>query len=283
MIVLKKIADLQAHLAAVKANGASIGFVPTMGALHEGHIQLMEQSLAQQQYTVCSIFVNPTQFNDEEDFAKYPVTIENDIEQLEAAGIQVVFLPSVTEMYPNGTTLPDNTYPLGYLDQVFEAAHRPGHFQGVCQVVHRLLTIVQPDKLFMGQKDYQQCMVIKRLLELTGLYKETELIICPTIRETDGLAMSSRNRRLSATERQIAPAIYKLLSEAREQTSEQTLARIEENAITQLQEAGFRPDYFSFAHAASLEPAIVYEKDKELVIVVAAFLGSIRLIDNILV
>lgn len=282
MIVFKKIASLQQHLQRIQQNGGSVGFVPTMGALHQGHIQLTERSIAEGQFTVCSIFVNPTQFNDKDDFAKYPITIENDIAQLEAAGVQALFLPSVEEIYPNGTTLPENAYPLGYLDQVFEAAHRPGHFQGVCQVVHRLLDIVQPDKLYMGQKDYQQCMVIRKLLELTGLDARTELIICPTMRESNGLAMSSRNRRLPEADRQIAPIIYKLLQYGREEAGQQPLAAIEQYALKELKATGFKPDYFAFAQATDLQPVEAYDKDIKLVIVVAAFLGQVRLIDNIL-
>ncbi|MFD2921343.1 pantoate--beta-alanine ligase [Terrimonas rubra] len=282
MIVFKKIASLQQHLQRIQQNGGSVGFVPTMGALHQGHIQLTERSIAEGQFTVCSIFVNPTQFNDKDDFAKYPITVENDIVQLEAAGVQALFLPSVEEIYPNGTALPENAYPLGFLDQVFEAAHRPGHFQGVCQVVHRLLDIVQPDKLYMGQKDYQQCMVIRKLLDLTGLDTRTELIICPTMRETDGLAMSSRNRRLPETDRQVAPTIYELLQYAREKAGELPLPEIEEYALAQLTAAGFKPDYFAFARASDLQPVGRYENDTKLIVVVAAFLGQVRLIDNIL-
>lgn len=282
MIVFKKIASLQEYLQRIQQNGGSVGFVPTMGALHQGHIQLMEKSIAEGQFTVCSIFVNPTQFNDKDDFAKYPITVENDIAQLEAAGVQALFLPSVEEVYPNGTALPENAYPLGHLDQVFEAAHRPGHFQGVCQVVHRLLDIVQPDKLYMGQKDYQQCMVIRKLLELTGLDTRTELVICPTMRETDGLAMSSRNRRLPETDRELAPAIYKLLQYGKEKAGQLPLPAIEQYALEQLKAAGFKPDYFAFAQATDLQPVGQYDKDIKLVIVVAAFLGPVRLIDNIL-
>ncbi len=283
MIVFKKITDIQHHINTQKKVGKSIGFVPTMGALHQGHIQLVQQSIREQQFTVCSIFVNPTQFNDKNDFEKYPITIENDIQQLEAAGVHALFLPSVDEMYPNGTTLAANAYPLGHLDQIFEAAHRPGHFQGVCQVVHRLLDIVKPNRLFMGQKDYQQCMVIKKLLELTGLDKAMELVVCPTIRENDGLAMSSRNRRLSATDRETATTIYKLLVYAKENADKKPLSELEQYSIEQLQTAGFKPDYFSFAQSTDLQKVTDFYNNIKLVIVVAAFLGDVRLIDNILV
>lgn len=282
MIVFKQIDDLQHHLLLEKNKGRSIGFVPTMGALHQGHIQLMEQSIAEGQYTVCSIFVNPTQFNDKEDFAKYPVTIETDISLLAEAGIQVLFLPSVAEMYPHGTT-PSQYYDLGYLDQVFEAAHRPGHFQGVCQVVHRLLNIVQPDRLYIGQKDYQQCMVIKQLLALTGLHKTTDLIICPTIREADGLAMSSRNRRLLPADREKATTIYNMLSYAKQHAHQKPLSELTAYAKAQLNLAGFKTDYFSFAQSDNLQEVTNYNASKNLVVVTAAFLGGVRLIDNILV
>ena len=208
MILFKKITELTHFLAKKKKNGNLIGFVPTMGALHNGHLSLIAQCKMQNTITVSSIFVNPTQFNQAKDFEKYPVTLENDINLLEKAGCDVLFLPSVTEIYPNGiANLPQ--YQLGYLETVLEGKYRPGHFQGVCQVVHRLLDIVQPNNLYLGQKDYQQCMVIKKLVEITNL--NINIVVGSTLREANGLAMSSRNMRLNDDERKKAVKIAETL------------------------------------------------------------------------
>ena len=166
-----------------------------------------------------SIFINPTQFNDPTDFKKYPVTLEKDIVMLEAAGCDILFLPSVEEIYPDGTTTTMH-YDLGYLETILEGHYRPGHFQGVCMVVHRLLDIVKPDNLYIGQKDYQQCMVIKRLIELIGMKDLIQVNISPTLREPDGLAMSSRNMRLSDEERKNAVNIYQTLHFVKEQIAD---------------------------------------------------------------
>ena len=192
MILFKKIAELQRFLTAKKKLGATIGFVPTMGALHQGHLSLIEESKAHTAVTVCSIFVNPAQFNDPKDYEKYPNTIDKDLDILQQARADIVFIPSVNEVYPDGTKDLEH-YDLGYLETILEGHYRPGHFQGVSQVMSRLLKMVLPDQLFMGQKDYQQCMVIQKLLHLTQLDQHSSLQVCPTVRESDGLAMSSRN------------------------------------------------------------------------------------------
>ena len=199
-----------------RKQGKKYGFVPTMGALHAGHISLINDSKKASDLTVCSIFVNPTQFNDPKDFEKYPITIEKDIAMLEAAGCDILFLPEVAEMYPGGTSTSIH-YELGYLETILEGHYRPGHFQGVCMIVHRLLDIVKPDNLYIGQKDYQQSMVIKKLIELTGMKELVDLNISPTLREAGGLAMSSRNMRLTEQERVKATAIYKTLHLIKEQ------------------------------------------------------------------
>ncbi|HSR39587.1 MAG TPA: pantoate--beta-alanine ligase, partial [Phnomibacter sp.] len=208
MIIAKNEGSIRRVLDKWGPFSSQIAFVPTMGALHAGHIELIKAARSRAGLVVASIFVNPTQFNDRSDFAKYPKSIEQDINMLEAAGTDLLFLPDTGVIYPAGTGhLPH--YPLGSLETVFEGAHRPGHFQGVCQVVHRLLEIVQPGQLFMGQKDYQQCMVVANLLEQTNL--PVQLQIVPTIRETSGLAMSSRNRRLDVAQLKIATAIFETL------------------------------------------------------------------------
>ena len=175
-----------------------------MGALHQGHLALLSRALGAGDFSIVSIFVNPTQFNDPSDYEKYPVTIEEDIRLLEANGCHMLFLPAASEIYPNGTEL-SQPYELGALEQSWEGRYRRGHFQGVCQVMDRLLELVQPDHLYMGLKDYQQCQVVKRLLTLTGRDQQIQFIPCPTLRENDGLAMSSRNRRLPAADREKAP------------------------------------------------------------------------------
>jgi pantoate--beta-alanine ligase len=278
MILFKRSADLSDWLTRETISGKSIGFVPTMGALHEGHISLITISKKETDISVCSIFVNPTQFNDPKDFQKYPITLEKDIALLEEAGVDVLFLPGVAGLYPNGTTGLEH-YDLGSLETVLEGKYRPGHFQGVCQVMNRLLSIVRPDHLFMGQKDYQQCMVIARLLTLMNL--PAQLHRCPIIREPDGLAMSSRNQRLNPAQRANATAIYRALQLLGQQFRvAPTTALVTAGAI--LKQADFHIDYISVADAVTLEPVIDPANDTPSVALIAAFQGEIRLIDNMI-
>jgi pantoate--beta-alanine ligase len=276
MIIYKKTGELAKWLEKQRSARQTIGFVPTMGALHEGHISLIDISKRSTGLTVCSLFVNPTQFNDPKDFQKYPVTLEKDIPMLEKAGVDVVFLPEVIEMYPDGTRGLE-TYDLGPLETLLEGKFRPGHFQGVCQVMRRLLEKVRPDQLFMGSKDYQQCMVVQRLLEIIGL--PTVLHRCPIIRETDGLAMSSRNLRLTPEQRANATAIYRALMLMKTGFTAEPFPILIENANRILEAAGFRVDYVSIADANSLEP-VPGPSPSGTVALVAAFQGDIRLIDN---
>ena len=275
MIIFKKIAALQDTLNRQREMGM-IGFVPTMGALHQGHLQLIEASNRDNHITVASIFINPLQFNDPKDFQKYPVTLEKDIESLIKAGCNILFLPSQEEVYPAGINENEH-FDLGMLDQVFEGKFRPGHFQGVCQVVNRLLDIVKPVNLYMGQKDYQQCMVIKKLLVITG--RDTKLQICETVREPGGLAMSSRNMRLSEEEKISARAIFNALQYCQQHFKTDNLARVEHEAKDILTQNGFRIDYLEFAHALDLQPIDKW-KGEPVVVLVAAFLNDVRLIDN---
>jgi pantoate--beta-alanine ligase len=281
MIVLKKATDLKNWLDMRRQLGKKIGFVPTMGALHTGHISLIENSLDDSDVTVCSIFVNPTQFNDPKDFEKYPITIEKDIEMLEQAGCNALFLPSVKEMYPNGLK-PTRHYELGFLETVFDGKFRPGHFQGVCMVVHRLLEMVMPDNLYLGQKDYQQCMVITQLVELIGLSNQVKINVCPTLRESDGLAMSSRNMRLSASEREMAPAIYQAMMMIKNELKVGNIMALKEKALFELERKGFKPDYLSIVDAKSLLEVNVWDGKQKLTVLVAAFLNEVRLIDNMI-
>ena len=280
MIVFKQVQDLMAELNNYRSNGFSIAFVPTMGALHQGHISLLEKAHALNTVIVASIFVNPTQFNEAMDFNKYPKTIEHDVYKLEKAGCDLLFLPSVMEMYPDGSML-HKTYELGYLDNLLEGSSRPGHFQGVCQVMERLLSIVEPDRLVLGQKDYQQCMVISKLVSLSGT--PIEILIGDTLRETDGLAMSSRNLRLSYEARTKAPLIYETLVWIKQQLKPGNLKSIKKQATNNLNAGGFKTDYVEIANANSLQIVDEWDGQSALVILVAAFIDEIRLIDNLLV
>jgi pantoate--beta-alanine ligase len=287
MILFKKIKDLRKWVDAQPKKDNCIGFVPTMGALHAGHISLVDASKKKDSITVSSIFVNPTQFNDPTDFEKYPVTLEKDIYLLERSGCDVLFLPSVREMYPDdpvGQGLsPKKHYELGFLETVLEGKYRPGHFQGVCMVVHRLLEIVNPDHLYLGQKDYQQCMVIPRLVEQISLKNKTEIIICPTLREDDGLAMSSRNMRLNETERKHAAMIYQCLNMIKENVENDTPDGLRTKAQTMLEEAGFKVDYVEIADRSNLEPVRAWHDKQKYVALVAAFMNEVRLIDNMVI
>lgn len=281
MILFKEAKTLKKHLEYLRENNKTIGFVPTMGALHQGHLALVKQSRQHCDVTVCSIFVNPTQFNDPKDFEKYPVTVESDLLQLEQNETDIVFMPSVAEMYPEG--LQGGThYDIGYLENVLEGFYRPGHFQGVCRVLHKFLQIVNPAIMFMGRKDYQQCMVVKRLIELYGI--PTKLFIVDTLREPDGLAMSSRNLRLTPGSRQNALAIYGALNFIKGNISKAPVNQLIEHAKQMILKAGFdKIDYVEICDAGTLEPVQSIGDATRLVALVAAFIGGVRLIDNMVV
>jgi pantoate--beta-alanine ligase len=279
MILFKKVTDLQRHLGKKKEAGDKIGFVPTMGALHQGHLSLIESSRANNSITVCSIFVNPAQFNDPADFEKYPITIEKDIALLEGAGVTILFLPPVSEIYPAGAS-GSKQYDLGYLETILEGKYRPGHFQGVCKVMDRLLSIVKPDNLYLGQKDYQQCMVIAKLVELMGQKEAIRVNICPTLRESDGLAMSSRNMRLNKEERAKASAIYEALIYIKKNLEAGNLQPLKTTVLARLTADGFKPDYIEIADASTLEIVNEWDGKQKLVVLAAAFLNEVRLIDN---
>lgn len=279
MVILKYAGDIISRLKKLRLKKTLLGFVPTMGALHNGHISLLEKSKAKCDVTICSIFINPTQFNNSDDFKKYPVTLENDIYLLEKNGCDILFLPEVTEMYPDGITSKKH-FDLGYLETILEGKYRPGHFQGVCQVVKRLLDIVAPTHLFLGQKDYQQCMVIKRLLEIENL--NIELIICATLREKSGLAMSSRNLRLNEEQKEQATEIYKTLIDIKQKIKPGPISYLKKEAEEYLLSKNFKPDYVEIADAGNLKTVDNWDGNTSLVALVAAFIGDVRLIDNIL-
>jgi pantoate--beta-alanine ligase len=279
MILFKTITQLAAYIAEKKKIGNTIGFAPTMGALHNGHISLITNSKQGNNITVCSIFVNPTQFNQAKDFEKYPITIEKDIDMLEKNGCDILFLPSVKEIYTDGITQQPH-YDLGYLETVLEGKYRQGHFQGVCQVVNRLLQIVQPHNLYLGQKDYQQCMVIKKLIELAHL--KINIIICTTLRENDGLAMSSRNMRLNEQERKMAVKISETLSFIKKEIKPGYLQDLKERANQYLTTENFKVDYVEIANASDLTILENWDGKQKLVALAAAYLNEVRLIDNML-
>jgi len=288
MIIFKKIKDLQHHLAHCRKTGETqpagkteIGFVPTMGALHEGHLSLLKISTRENRVAVCSIFVNPAQFNDPDDFKKYPSTLEQDILKLETNACDILFLPHVEEIYPDGFNKKEH-YNLGYLETLLEGEFRPGHFQGVCMAVEKLLLIVEPDKLYLGQKDYQQCLIIKKLIDLMQLKKSIQVRICPILRETDGLAMSSRNMRLNKEERAKAPALYETLIFLKQNISKQSLPDLKKEATSLLQQKGFKPDYVEIADAETLKPINEWDSRTNILGLVAATINEVRLIDNMM-
>lgn len=278
MLIFKEKEALAQYLKNKAAQNSKIGFVPTMGALHEGHIALITKSLSQNNLTVCSIFVNPTQFNDSIDLAKYPKPIEEDIKKLSQANCDILFLPSVEEIYTSN--IPSSDHNLGDLEHILEGKYRAGHFQGVVQIVAILLDIIKPNNLYLGQKDYQQCLVIKHFLNTEN--KDINIVFVPTLREDDGLAMSSRNKRLTEMQRASSSIIYQCLVSIQTKQKLQHFKVVQKECFDILSRKGFDPDYIELADAATLEILEDYDSDKKMVALIAATIGDIRLIDNIL-
>lgn len=272
------IAELREALRQWRRDGARIAFVPTMGNLHRGHLRLVEQAAEQGGRIVVSIFVNPMQFNDKNDFNAYPVTIDEDCEKLTAAGVDALFLPASDVIYSDGFEKATRVEVPG-LSDILCGAHRPGHFVGVTTVVAKLFNIIQPDVALFGEKDFQQLMVIRRMVD--ELSFPIEVIGVATERETDGLAMSSRNGYLTNEQRDQAPLLYRTLLQAaaRIDRGDNDIAAIESAAIEQLIDGGFRPEYFTVRSCEDLSDEL--ENAQDLVIVAAAWLGPARLIDNI--
>jgi pantoate--beta-alanine ligase len=277
MIVIKDIITLKQQLNNNRKANKSIGFVPTMGALHAGHISLIDQSNAHNDVTVCSIFVNPTQFNNAEDLKKYPKTLQADIDKLEKANCTFLFLPEVDEMYQTGETI--EQYHLGHLETILEGKYRPGHFQGVCMIVEKLLHAVEPDILYLGRKDYQQCMVISKMM--TDKKMTTILQICDTVREDDGLAMSSRNMRLNEVERKQALRIIESLKLIKDNIKQGDITELKKRSTFFLETNGYKVDYIEIADAETLALQNEWDGKRKLVVLVAAYLNEVRLIDNI--
>ncbi len=282
MLIFKKVADLREWL---DRQNTPIGFAPTMGALHEGHLELIRMAKREGCVAVASIFVNPTQFNDPKDLEKYPRTPEKDAALLLTAQCDALFIPSVEEVYPPGLDL---TIQLDFqqLDQVMEGAFRPGHFKGMATVVNRLLDIVRPNKLYMGQKDFQQLSIVRDMIRQLQL--PVELVMCPTVREADGLAMSSRNVRLSPEMRAAAPVIHQTLQWAKKALeADKSVPEIQAEALLRLEKAGMRPEYFDLVDATTLTPIPTngaiqdIKPGHSIVACTALFAGDVRLIDNL--
>ena len=279
MKVFHKIVDLQNQLFEDRKNGMTIGFVPTMGALHEGHASLVRQSVKDNDVTVVSVFVNPTQFNDKNDLKNYPRNLDADCQLLETCKADYVFAPEVEEMYP----IPDTrTFEFPPVSTVMEGAHRPGHFNGVCQVVSRLFYIVKPHRVYLGEKDWQQIVVIKALVRQLGL--DVKIVECPIIRDDDGLARSSRNTLLAPDERAIAPNIYKALKEGVEYAKTHSVAETHDYVVNELNAVkGLEVEYFSIVDGNTLQDVAQWDDSDYVVGCITVYCGKIpvRLIDHI--
>jgi len=278
--IFKTKASLQAYLQEARSTGQKIALIPTMGALHEGHLSLLNYAKPISDIRVCSIFVNPTQFNDPKDLEKYPRPIENDIRLLESVDCDILFLPSVDEMYPDKNEAWH--LDLGELDQIWEGERRPGHFQGVTQVVYKLFTLVQPDIACFGQKDFQQVMVIKRMIAMKDL--AIQLAICPIIRDQDGLALSSRNARLSDAGKRTALALSRSLQYVKDHIHDAIpLAEIKDKALQILTDTeGLTVEYFALCESSTLKEVNHIDFSKQHVALVAAWVEGVRLIDNMI-
>ena len=278
MQVFHTIDELKIKLAEYTILDKTIGFVPTMGALHDGHVSLINFSKQQCDITVCSIFVNPTQFNNSEDLARYPKTPENDILLLTHAGCDFLYMPTVDDIYPPNF---NRTFHFGYLETILEGASRAGHFNGVGQVVSILLEGIKPHKAFFGSKDYQQVMIVKTLVKQLNL--PVEILSCPILREPDGLAMSSRNMRLSAQERKVAALIPIFLNEVKGMIKPSGIDESKKWMKHQIESEPLMTfDYFEVCDATSLHELKVYDEKVSTVLLIAVFVGKIRLIDNLI-
>lgn len=278
MNVIKTVAQLRAAVADARSRGLKIGLVPTMGALHQGHLSLVERARRECDFVIVSVFVNPTQFNNPDDLRTYPRTLDADCALLEEAGVDIAFAPSVEEMYPEPDT---RVFDLGPVAEVMEGARRPGHFNGVCQVVSKLFDMADPDRAYFGEKDYQQIAVIRRMLQLLG--HGPEIVSCPIRRADNGLALSSRNVRLTPEALAAAPEIHRILTESISlRAAGNTPAQAAETVRAAIQE---RPDmeleYYQIVHPDTLQEITAWPQDREAVGCVTVWMGDVRLIDNI--
>lgn len=277
MEVIAKISETKKVLEQHRLNGESIGFVPTMGTLHGGHISLVDKAIQENDVVVVSIFVNPTQFNDKTDLKNYPRTPEKDIALLKKSGVHYIFMPTEQEIYPEPDT---RIFDFGQLDKVMEGEHRPGHFNGVAQVVSKLFDIVEPHKAYFGQKDFQQLAIVRQLVKMLNM--KVEIIPCPIVRENDGLAMSSRNLLLEPSIRESTPEIFKTLSEARNKVNELSVKELINWVVSRINKnPGLAVEYFSLADSYSLQPVSSWSDSNSIIGCIAVKAGKIRLIDNV--
>ena len=279
MKVFSKIVDLQNQLFEDRKNGKEIGLVPTMGALHEGHASLVRRSVKENGITVVSVFVNPTQFNDKNDLKNYPRTLDADCQLLDACGADYVLAPSVEEMYPSPDT---RQFEFPPVSTVMEGAHRPGHFNGVCQVVSRLFYIVKPNRAYFGEKDWQQIAVVKAMVKQLGL--KVQIVECDIVRDADGLARSSRNTLLAKDERAIAPAIYKTLKESISYAKTHTVGETHDFVVNTINAVdGLEVEYFSIVDGNTLQDIAAWDDSPYVVGCITVYCGKtpIRLIDHI--
>ncbi len=277
MKIIRKVNELKEAVAQAKSAGKSVGLVPTMGALHAGHVSLIERARKDNDIVVVSVFVNPTQFNNPDDLRTYPRTEEADCEKLEAAGVDIAFIPTVEEIYPEPDT---RVFDLGAVAEVMEGAMRPGHFNGVAQIVSRLFSMVNPDRAYFGEKDFQQIAVIRRMVELEGF--DLEIVECPIKREDDGLAMSSRNVRLNEAQRAIAPKIHKVLLESTGWLPEADVATVKARVVDDINSyPEMEVEYYEIVNGHDMQPISDWADTDYAVGCVTVNLGDVRLIDNI--
>lgn len=278
-MIIYTVEDLQKKLDKERVKGKTIGFTPTMGALHDGHGELVRLSLERNDVSVVSIFVNPTQFNEKSDLDSYPRTLKADEKLLKKLGKVIIFAPSPSEVYPKGLKTKVKV-DLGGLDEQMEGAFRPGHFEGVVQVVKRLLDIVNPTQLFMGQKDFQQFTIIQKMIDELSI--ATQLVVVPIQRQDDGLARSSRNVRLLPEDKSRAVIIYKTLKAIKRKKSQMTPKECIQYAMKRCDLDGFRPEYFDIADGYTLKSIKSWDKHKYVVCCCAVWAGEVRLIDNMI-
>ncbi len=278
MKIIRTVEELKSVVGALKAEGKSVGLVPTMGALHDGHVSLMEKARGDNDVVVVSVFVNPTQFNNPDDLRTYPRTEEADCARMRDAGVDIAFIPSVEEIYPE----PDNrVFDLGKVAEVMEGAMRPGHFNGVAQIVSKLFRMVEPTRAYFGEKDFQQIAVIRRMVEIEG-FKNLEIVDCPIKREADGLALSSRNVRLTPHQREIAPNIHRIMVESLDKARDCSVEEVKRSVIDAVNAyPEMNVEYYEIVNAADMQPITDWSQASQAVGCITVYLGDVRLIDNI--
>lgn len=280
MQIIRTKHELSNYISAAKSAGKTIGFVPTMGALHEGHLMLVKRSVSENDICVVSVFVNPTQFNDKTDLANYPRTLETDADLLASVGCQIIFAPTAQEMYDEEEMTNPFEFDFGGLDIVMEGKFRPGHFNGVVQVVSKLFKLVQPTRAYFGEKDFQQLAIIRRMVRVMNL--PVEIVGCPIVREATGLAMSSRNALLTAEQRQLAVHISQVLNESRQFVPATPVSELHTALVAAInQREGLEVEYFDIVDGKTLQSIEKWEETDDVVGCITVYCGKVRLIDNI--